>query len=53
MKNVFVIQTDDKNFKEAISFFLSRYCNDKGVNVAVHEMSSVGGKEVMSVVKEK
>lgn len=53
LENVFVIQTDDKKFKEAISYFLSKYCNDKGVIVAVHEMSRVGAEKVLKVVKEK
>ena len=53
MEKVFVIQTNDKKFNEVISFFLSKYCDDKGVNVAIHEMTSIGGKKVMSVVKEK
>jgi ACT domain-containing protein len=53
MENVFVIQTDDKKFKEAMSIFLSKHCQDNDVNAAIYEMDIAGGKEVMDMVKEK
>jgi hypothetical protein len=53
MGNVFVIQTDDKEFKEAMSIFLSKHCKEKDVNAAVYEMNNSGAEEVMNVVREK
>jgi hypothetical protein len=53
MKNTFVLQTDDNNFKKAISEFLSKHCKDIDVNVAIYEMNQVGADEVMKIVKEK
>jgi hypothetical protein len=52
MENTFVIQTDDENFKEAVSIFLSKHCKDNDVNAAIYEMTSVGAKEVMRIVKD-
>jgi hypothetical protein len=37
MEDAFVIQTDDKNFKQAISTFLLKHCKEKDVNVAIYE----------------
>lgn len=53
MENVFIVQTNDKKFKEAMSIFLSKHCKDNDVNVAIYEMDTSGGKEVMDIIKGK
>ncbi|MBM7717168.1 hypothetical protein JOC94_004193 [Bacillus thermophilus] len=52
MENVFVIQTDDKTFKKAISDFLSKHCQNNDVSVVVYEMDQDGADEVMKIIKE-
>lgn len=53
MENTFVLQTDDKEFKKAISIFLSSHCAQKNVNVAIYELNNSGATKVMDIVKEK
>lgn len=52
LENVFVIQTDDKKFQEAISEFLSKHCEENDVNVVIYEMNQSGADEVMKIVKQ-
>jgi ABC-type sugar transport system substrate-binding protein len=51
MKNIFVVQTDDENFKEVITKFLTKHCKTKDVKAAVYEMNHTGSEQVMQVVK--
>lgn len=53
MKNVFVLQTNDNDFKEAISNFLTKHCKENDVKVAIYEMNEKGAEKVMKIVNEK
>jgi len=37
MKYAFVLKTNDNDFKEAISNFLAKHCNENYVKVAIYE----------------
>jgi len=53
MEHTFVIRTDDKDFKEAISTFLSKHCDENKVTAAIYEMAQEGGEKVMQIVNER
>lgn len=54
MEQTFVIRTDDKNFREALSMFISEHCDkNRQVNFAIYDLNQEGGKKVMEIVNEK
>lgn len=53
MEHTFVIRTEDKDFKEAISTFWSKHCDENKVTAALYEMAHDGGEKVMQIVNER
>ncbi|QPA61334.1 hypothetical protein [Lysinibacillus sphaericus] len=53
MEHTFVIRTNDKDFKEAISTFLSKHCDKNKVTTDIYEMTQDSGEKVMQIVNEK
>ena len=53
MKNVFVIQTNDEDIKEALNEFLALRCGQNKVDAVVYELNEVGAKKVLQIVNER
>ncbi|MEX3623749.1 hypothetical protein [Viridibacillus arvi] len=53
LEHTFIIKTDDKDFKEAISIFLSTHCDRNNVNAAIYELEQDASERVMQIVRNK